>query len=183
MGTTVHAVQSTSRRFGYGAGLQGREAGAVRRIRASTPRLGRQGQPLLHRNVQRFRGGLVFKAHRLLYLSTLGSRVIKKTREVQPSVPLSSEFGTYTTVKTRFWPWLSGKSPVVPSLLGSGWGLSHAPPLLDSRLDQIDNFQALDLPCGTLGFRGSVHLFDLFVPGGKYSYLWKSSIARIVSVI
>ena len=30
------------------------------------------------RNVKRFRGGLVFKAHRLLYLSTLGLRVIKK---------------------------------------------------------------------------------------------------------
>ena len=33
---------------------------------------------LLHRNVQRFRGGLVFKAHRLVYHSTLGLRVIKK---------------------------------------------------------------------------------------------------------
>ena len=31
-----------------------------------------------HRNVQRFRGGLVFKAHRLLYHSTLGLRVVKK---------------------------------------------------------------------------------------------------------
>ena len=30
------------------------------------------------RNVQRFRGGLVFKAHRLLCHSTLGLRVIKK---------------------------------------------------------------------------------------------------------
>jgi len=30
--------------------------------------------------VQRFRGGLVFKAHRLLYHSTLGLRVIKKRR-------------------------------------------------------------------------------------------------------
>ena len=30
--------------------------------------------------MQRFRGGLVFKAHRLLYHSTLGSRVIKKKR-------------------------------------------------------------------------------------------------------
>ena len=30
------------------------------------------------RNVQRFRGGLVFKAHRPLYHSTLGLRVIKK---------------------------------------------------------------------------------------------------------
>ena len=33
---------------------------------------------LLHINVQLFRGGLVFKAHRLLYHSTLGLRVIKK---------------------------------------------------------------------------------------------------------
>ena len=32
------------------------------------------------RNVQRFRGGLVFKAHRLVYHSTLGWRVIKKKK-------------------------------------------------------------------------------------------------------
>ena len=32
--------------------------------------------PLLHRNVQWFRGGLVRKAHRLLYYSTLGLRVV-----------------------------------------------------------------------------------------------------------
>ena len=32
----------------------------------------------LHINVQRFRGGLVFKAHRLLYHSTVGLRGIKK---------------------------------------------------------------------------------------------------------
>jgi len=31
-------------------------------------------------DVQRFRGGLVFKAHRLLYHSTLGVRVIQKRR-------------------------------------------------------------------------------------------------------
>jgi len=37
-----------------------------------------QHQALLHRNVQRFRGGLVFKAHRFLYHSTLGLRVMKK---------------------------------------------------------------------------------------------------------
>jgi len=35
---------------------------------------------LLHRNEQRFRGGLVFKAHRLLYHSTLGLREIKKKK-------------------------------------------------------------------------------------------------------
>jgi len=34
------------------------------------------------RNVKRFRGGLVFKAHRLLYHSILGSRVIKKKKNV-----------------------------------------------------------------------------------------------------
>jgi len=37
-------------------------------------------EQLRHRNVQRFRGGLVFKAHRLVYHSTLG-RVIKKKKE------------------------------------------------------------------------------------------------------
>jgi len=32
-------------------------------------------------NVKRFRGGLVFEAHRLLYHSTLGLRVIKKKKK------------------------------------------------------------------------------------------------------
>jgi len=35
--------------------------------------------------VQRCRGGLVFKAHRLLYHSTLGLRVIQKMKEETPS--------------------------------------------------------------------------------------------------
>ena len=35
------------------------------------------------RNVKRFRGGLVFKAHRLLYRSTLGLGVIKKKRHLR----------------------------------------------------------------------------------------------------
>jgi len=34
--------------------------------------------------MQRFRGGLVFKAHRLVYHSTLGSRVIKRGRRRYP---------------------------------------------------------------------------------------------------
>jgi len=34
-------------------------------------------EQVLHKNMQRFRGGLVFKAHRLLYHSCLGLRVIK----------------------------------------------------------------------------------------------------------
>ena len=37
--------------------------------------------PLYSRNVQRFQGGLVFKAHRLLYHATLGFRVIKKRKK------------------------------------------------------------------------------------------------------
>ena len=38
------------------------------------------------RNLKRFRGGLVIKAHRLLYHSTLGLRVIKR-REKKPGSP------------------------------------------------------------------------------------------------
>ena len=36
---------------------------------------------LVFTNVQRFREGRVFKAHRWLYHSTLGSRVIKKKKK------------------------------------------------------------------------------------------------------
>jgi len=36
--------------------------------------------------VQRFRGGLVFETHRLLYHSTLGLRVIKKKRRLLSSL-------------------------------------------------------------------------------------------------
>jgi len=36
---------------------------------------------LLRRNVKRFRGGLVLKAHRLLYHSTLGLRAVKKKKK------------------------------------------------------------------------------------------------------
>ena len=33
-----------------------------------------------------------------------------KPARVYDGSPLSSKYGTYTTVKARFWPWLSGKS-------------------------------------------------------------------------
>ena len=46
-----------------------------------TDRYSSQFKKLLGRNVKRFRGGLVCEAHRLLYHSTLGLRVIKKRRE------------------------------------------------------------------------------------------------------
>jgi len=37
-------------------------------------------------NVQRFRGGLVFEAHRLVYHSTLGLRVIKQKKKKRRTV-------------------------------------------------------------------------------------------------
>ena len=37
-------------------------------------------EQMLRRNVKRFRGGIVFKAHGLVYHSTLGLRVIKKKK-------------------------------------------------------------------------------------------------------
>ena len=39
------------------------------------------GWAVLRRNVKRFRGGLVFKAHRLVHHSTLGLRVMRKMKE------------------------------------------------------------------------------------------------------
>ena len=46
------------------------------------------------------------------------SRVMNKRKGVPSSifseafaVPVSSEYGTYKTVKARFWSWLAGKSP------------------------------------------------------------------------
>jgi len=52
------------------------------------------------RNVKRFRGGLVVKAHRLLYHSNLGLRVIKKKKKVRtetgaPHAPISGKETAY----------------------------------------------------------------------------------------
>jgi len=44
--------------------------------------------------VKRFRGGLVFKAHRLVYHSTLGWRVIKKKKKKKRIQPLFAEIPT-----------------------------------------------------------------------------------------
>ena len=46
-------------------------------------------EQLLRMNVKRFRSGLVFKAHRLLFHSTLGLRVIKKKKTRAPQPPAS----------------------------------------------------------------------------------------------
>ena len=75
------------------------------------------GEQLLHKNVQRFRGGLVFKVHRLCVslTSRLESNEEEKKGGGGPSfgreaygfeVPLSCEYGTCKTFTARFWPWL-----------------------------------------------------------------------------
>ena len=51
---------------------------------------------LLHRNVQRFRGGLVSKAHRLVYHSTLGWREMKKEEAAGPWEPIPGVSSTKT---------------------------------------------------------------------------------------
>ena len=60
-----------------------------------TPKIGQlwRDRPQVPPNVKRFRGGLVFKARRWLYHSTLGSSVIKKKKKIgqmwrdRPQVP------------------------------------------------------------------------------------------------
>jgi len=62
--------------FGFrvsGFGFRALIAGSVAAVG-----FGVQGSGIRGRNVKRFRGGLVSKAHRRLYHSTLGLRVIKK---------------------------------------------------------------------------------------------------------
>jgi len=66
------------------------------------------------RNVKRFRGGLVFKAHRRVYHSTLGLRVIKKKRRNQllnlPDLPFDFAL---ISAKTGC---IQGKSPPFPTI-------------------------------------------------------------------
>ena len=48
-------------------------------------------EQLLHTNEKRLRGGLVLKAHRWLYHSTLGARVIKKKKYLAIDVEVGAE--------------------------------------------------------------------------------------------
>jgi len=50
-------------------------------FRSASPAKFSAREQLHYRNVKRFRGGLVFKAYRLVYHSTLGLRVIKKKKK------------------------------------------------------------------------------------------------------
>jgi len=53
--------------------------------------------------VKRFRGGLVFKAHRLVYHSTLGLRVIKKKKKSRErEFPAFKGFPVMVTTSAEF---------------------------------------------------------------------------------
>jgi len=58
-------------------------------------------EQLLYRTVQRFRGGLVFKAHRRVYHSTLGLRVIKKKKKKNIDAALVIAGGVCTKAGRR----------------------------------------------------------------------------------
>ena len=60
-----------------------------------------QGVQLLRRYVKRLRRGLVCKAHRHLYHSTLGSRVIEKRREEEGWLLFHSTLGSRVIEKRR----------------------------------------------------------------------------------
>ena len=68
-------------------------------------------EQLLRTHVKRFRGGLVFKAHRLLYHSTLGLRVIKMKKDYRPT-PL-------VHLRGRLLHYLSSSSSLTSNLLKS----------------------------------------------------------------
>ena len=68
-----------------GGGVDGPGGERMRFVQARPLRATVQVSPLS--KVRRFRGGLVFKAHRLLYHSTLGSREIKKKKKKRRAEP------------------------------------------------------------------------------------------------
>ena len=65
----------------------------------SSSRLLGLSEQLLRSNVKRFRGGLVFKAHSLLYHSTLGLRVIKKKKRGLLGVVDNQQFASISPAR------------------------------------------------------------------------------------
>ena len=76
-------------------------------------------QRLLIRNVQWFRGGLVFKAHGLLYHSTVGPRVMKKKKTAGQRRTFRAGFGFRVS---GFGFRVSGIGFRVSDFEGSGFG-------------------------------------------------------------
>ena len=69
--------------------------------------------------MKRFRGGLVFKAHRLVHYSTLGSRVIKKKKKVPAEPGSSAPPYPHTAPGTC-------RTPLAPGVPNPGYGFNFA---------------------------------------------------------
>ena len=66
--------------------------------------MGLIAEQILLRHVKRFRGGLVFKAHRLVDHSTLGWRVIKNKKKPEGNVVLGGDAERfYSTLVSDLW--------------------------------------------------------------------------------
>ena len=79
--------------------MEGEKAGTIGGAR---PTKTSRSEQLLGRNVQRSRGGLVCKAHRLVYHSTLGLTVIKRKKKKTSRCPLPSQDGKSQKVLRGF---------------------------------------------------------------------------------
>ena len=88
------------------------------------------------RNAKRFRGGLVFKAHRWLYHSTLGSRVMKKKKKVHTAQGFGFGVESYPpTYSSRCRPWGLGCGVGCGETTGYeplGFGVESYPPTYSS---------------------------------------------------
>ena len=77
-------------------------------------------------NEKRFRGGLVFKAHRWLYHPILGSRLIKKKKQCRVPAPEAVEVSAEDTFPTTTMA-VDGDMPgpgfMVQGLGSEAWGL------------------------------------------------------------
>ena len=126
---------------------------------------------LRYRNVQRFRGGLVFKAHRLVYHSTLGLRVMKKKRRVDlsPRRQRVSQREKKTSLAqgrktTTFCWWKARREHSLCSKGGAACVCSAKSPQGNTQQPQVNYspcFKNDDLPCrvnsGTLPCRVNDH--------------------------
>jgi hypothetical protein len=77
----------------YPAGCRGNETIILRRVGSGAAAAAMRRaveEQLQARNMKWFRGGLVFQAHRLVFHSTLGSRVIEKKKAMRRAVRPSS---------------------------------------------------------------------------------------------
>jgi len=89
-----------------GFGIRISKADTQLRMGDNNPAVREDSQPEESRLVNRFRGGLVFKAHRLVYHSTLGWRVIKKKKSLKWN--MEGESGPLRAVHVSRHKWPGG---------------------------------------------------------------------------